>query len=377
MTRSEDTSSDTHPSEPVGANDPRDLTLPLYGATFGHAVSRFFRSYARFSGRASRSEYWWVQLAIAIVAIFCVAIVAVAGEPSALGRLSLAPVVVFVLVCAVPNWALLVRRLHDADLSGWMSLLFLLPYIGSVFPIIFGVLPAKALGERFDRRDDYDDGDDDDDSAPGWDAIDAAFARLYPGLGDAAPHFGRTDARLPGQGIWGITAYPNTAAPQPHWHLVTYGFSNVFASDPSPDEDDTWADFEWTFRVAADIDLTQPLAPQVPTWSLILLQRLGDLVFSGTDALDVGHRIKVGGPITLGEPQTDLTAIMFGDDPALAAIDTGFGRLRFVQLVGVTDDTVTSAQALDNGVAGTLQILEKIAETNPLLITDINHPTSR
>ncbi|MDT0550606.1 suppressor of fused domain protein, partial [Streptomyces lonegramiae] len=69
--------------------------------------------------------------------------------------------------------------------------------------------------------------------------------------------------------------------------------------------------------------------------------------------------------------------IMFGDDPALAAIDTGFGRLRFVQLVGVTDDTVTSAQALDNGVAGTLQILDKIAETNPLLITDINHPTSR
>ncbi|MDF3336219.1 DUF805 domain-containing protein [Mycolicibacterium septicum] len=373
MARSEEPASDAHQiSQPLGATDPRDLTLPLYGATFGQAVARFFRSYARFSGRASRSEYWWVQLAVATVAIFCVAIVAVAGDSSALGRMSLVPVAVFVLVCVVPSWALLVRRLHDADLSGWMCLLLLLPYIGSVLAIVFGVLPSKPLGERFDRRDDYD-----DDSAPGWDAIDHAFARLYPGLGEAAPHFGRTDARLPGDGIWGITAYPNTSAPQPHWHLVTYGFSNVFASDPSPDEDDTWADFEWTFRVAADIDLTQPLAPQVPTWSLLLLQRLGDLVFSGTDALDIGHRIKVGGPITLGEPQTDLTAIMFVEDPQLTQVGRGVARVRFVQLVGVTDDTVAAAQSLNNGTEGTLQILEKIAETNPLLITDINHPTSR
>lgn len=374
MARSEETASDAHhPSKPHGATDPRDLTLPLYGATLSQAVSRFFRSYARFSGRASRSEYWWVQLAVAVVALFCVAIVAVAGDPSALGRMSLVPVAVFVLVCVVPSWALLVRRLHDADLSGWMSLLVLLPYIGSVFPIVFGVLPSKPLGDRFDRRDDYDD----DDSAPGWDAIDAAFARLYPGLGEAAPHFGRTDARLPGEGVWGITAYPNTAASQPHWHLVTYGFSNVFESAPGPDDEDIWADFEWTFRVAADIDLTQPLAAQVPTWSVLLMQRLGDLVFSGTDALDVGHRIKVGGPITLGEPQTDLTAIMFGEDPQLTQINTGVGRLRFVQLVGVTDDTVAAAQALNNGTAGTLQILEKMAETNPLLVTDLNHPTSR
>ncbi|CQD14122.1 DUF805 domain-containing protein [Mycolicibacterium senegalense] len=158
MARSEETSFDAqHPAEPLGATDPRDLTLPLYGATFGQAVTRFFRSYARFSGRASRSEYWWVQLAVAAVAIFCVAIVAVAGDPSALGRLSLVPVAVFVLVCVIPSWALLVRRLHDADLSGWMCLLLLLPYIGSVLAIVFGVLPSKPLGERFDRRDVYDD----------------------------------------------------------------------------------------------------------------------------------------------------------------------------------------------------------------------------
>ncbi|MEV0674659.1 DUF805 domain-containing protein [Mycobacterium sp. NPDC050441] len=153
MIHSEGTPFDTHPEyEPVGATDPADLTLPLYGATFGQALSRFFRSYARFSGRASRSEYWWVQLAVTVVAVLCVAFVAVAGDASALGRLSLVPVVVFVLVCVVPSWALLVRRLHDADLSGWLSLLTVVPYIGFVLPVVFGVLPSKHFGERFDRR---------------------------------------------------------------------------------------------------------------------------------------------------------------------------------------------------------------------------------
>jgi hypothetical protein len=43
------------------------LDKPLYGATFGQAISRFFKKYATFSGRASRSEYWWWVLASAII----------------------------------------------------------------------------------------------------------------------------------------------------------------------------------------------------------------------------------------------------------------------------------------------------------------------
>ncbi len=149
MTRSEQSFTEApYPSHPLGATDPRDLTLPLYGATFDQAVSRFFRSYARFSGRASRSEYWWVQLAYTLALILCGVLVAAAGDNATLGGLALVAVGVVVLGSAIPGWALLVRRLHDANLSGWMILLTVLPYVG----LIFGVLPSKALGERFDRR---------------------------------------------------------------------------------------------------------------------------------------------------------------------------------------------------------------------------------
>ncbi|MBF9319484.1 DUF805 domain-containing protein [Mycobacteroides chelonae] len=138
-------------SEPLGATDPRDLTLPLYGATFGQAITRFFRSYARFSGRASRSEYWWVMLAQTAAAGLLVGGVAV-GTEGALERLGVTVLIGFVLVWAIPAWALTVRRLHDADFSGWMALLAILPYIGSLMPIIFGFLPSKPRGECFDRR---------------------------------------------------------------------------------------------------------------------------------------------------------------------------------------------------------------------------------
>lgn len=42
---------------------------PLYGAPFGAAVRRFWRGYVVFSGRASRSEFWWAFLFVSIIGI--------------------------------------------------------------------------------------------------------------------------------------------------------------------------------------------------------------------------------------------------------------------------------------------------------------------
>ncbi|PRZ15620.1 DUF805 domain-containing protein [Nesterenkonia sandarakina] len=48
------------------ASDPR-LNEPLYGASLGQAIRRFFGKYAHFKGYASRSEYWWIQLFMAVI----------------------------------------------------------------------------------------------------------------------------------------------------------------------------------------------------------------------------------------------------------------------------------------------------------------------
>ena len=45
------------------------LWAPLYGASLPQAFQRFFKKYADFSGRASRSEYWWWYLVSFLVTV--------------------------------------------------------------------------------------------------------------------------------------------------------------------------------------------------------------------------------------------------------------------------------------------------------------------
>ena len=47
------------PSGAVSSAPPPPLELPHYGIGFVDAVKRAFKKYATFTGRASRSEYWW------------------------------------------------------------------------------------------------------------------------------------------------------------------------------------------------------------------------------------------------------------------------------------------------------------------------------
>ncbi|MDO7881334.1 DUF805 domain-containing protein [Salinibacterium soli] len=139
------------------------LSQPLYGATFGQAVQRFFSKYAVFSGRASRSEFWWawlffVLLNAAFGIVFAI-VMAATGTPTASGAVQITAPGVVVLVlwgvvllgAIIPEIALTVRRLHDANFSGWMYLLHLIPYLGGLIVLILNLLPSNPQGARFDR----------------------------------------------------------------------------------------------------------------------------------------------------------------------------------------------------------------------------------
>lgn len=139
------------------------LSQPLYGATFGQAASRFFAKYATFSGRASRSEFWWSYLLFFIIVMPLAALagitIGLTGEPTASGGVRItAPGVIalivvglIVLALLIPRISVTVRRLHDANFSGWIFLLVLIPQIGGLIVLIFNILPSNPEGARFDR----------------------------------------------------------------------------------------------------------------------------------------------------------------------------------------------------------------------------------
>lgn len=150
----------------MSAYDPTTPDLPLPGASFGVAFRRFWQRSLVFSGRASRSEYWWAALANGLLGLALYALTLglllggsalnESGSGAAVVLFSLGGVfglllVLFGLAQIVASIALGVRRLHDANFSGLLYLLALIPYLGGLILLILNLLPSDPAGRRFDR----------------------------------------------------------------------------------------------------------------------------------------------------------------------------------------------------------------------------------
>lgn len=100
--------------------------------------------YVNFSGRASRSEYWYFILFCFLVGILLGLISGVAP-----GLKSTCNIILFIfqLVIIIPSIAVLTRRLHDHDKSGWWQLISLIPIIGGLY-IFFLNCRRGTIGEN-------------------------------------------------------------------------------------------------------------------------------------------------------------------------------------------------------------------------------------
>ena len=130
--------------QPFG--QPGALSLPLPSASLGQAVGRLYGKYAVFGGRASRSEFWWVQLFMAGVIVLAAMLDSLIGTDVVAGLFGM-----FALASIVPCLALTVRRLHDANFSGGMAALWLVPYVGILIVGILALMPSSPQGARFDK----------------------------------------------------------------------------------------------------------------------------------------------------------------------------------------------------------------------------------
>jgi len=93
------------------------------------AVKACFVKYGDFSGRATRSEYWWFALAVLL------------GSAVTL-TIAHKLYVLFSLVTLLPMIAAGARRLHDTNRSGWWQLLGLVP-LGVIVVVIFLIQPSR------------------------------------------------------------------------------------------------------------------------------------------------------------------------------------------------------------------------------------------
>ena len=103
---------------------------------FGQAISSCLSKYATFSGRASRSEFWWFFLFQILISL----------AASMLGE-TINGLVALGLV--LPALAVGTRRLHDIGKSGWWQVI-MLTVIGLLVLIYWWVQPTDEGGNAYE-----------------------------------------------------------------------------------------------------------------------------------------------------------------------------------------------------------------------------------
>jgi uncharacterized membrane protein YhaH (DUF805 family) len=106
------------------------LNINLFGEIM--PLLDFFFS---FQGRVRRSHYWYYMIGsnlAYIVLLFLLAIIASDGEEALMDGVS----IVLGLLMMISGLAVMTRRWHDRDKSGWWSLILLIPIVGTIYSFI-------------------------------------------------------------------------------------------------------------------------------------------------------------------------------------------------------------------------------------------------
>ena len=139
-----------------------------YTNMFAAYAAYWRRGFTEWAGTSSRSEYWWTALVNFLISVIWAIVVtsAVFGiNDIAATNFVYSPVVdilsigflAYGIVAFIPSLSLLVRRLHDAGLSAWWTLLFILTIfpgldiVCSIIMMIFVLLPTQKKGNPYHK----------------------------------------------------------------------------------------------------------------------------------------------------------------------------------------------------------------------------------
>ena len=116
-----------------------------------NAYKNFFKGYVDFTGRSTRSEYWWIWLTNMILLVpFYSAYFKVLANPRneaalmALGGIAII-YMIFGLALILPMLALTVRRLRDAGFHWALIFVIFIPMVGALALLALLAMPTKQV----------------------------------------------------------------------------------------------------------------------------------------------------------------------------------------------------------------------------------------
>ena len=112
------------------------------------AYKNFFKGYVDFSGRSTRSDYWWIYLTNFFLGVFLYVAVysTVVSNPNSIEAVETAKSLTYFsifwfLVFFLPGLALTIRRLRDAGFHWALIFVALIPWVGSIALLVLLAFP--------------------------------------------------------------------------------------------------------------------------------------------------------------------------------------------------------------------------------------------
>lgn len=208
----------------------------------------------------------------------------------------------------------------------------------------------------------------------GWDCIDEVLEKVYPN--QEPRHYATIHKYMLGgeDPLDGISIYDNQEQ-EFHRHIVSYGMSELYYSPESAENEFSGWGFEFTMRIVPfKEDKDSEKSKNEPYWAMNMMQNLARYVFESKKWFEAYHFIPANGGIRL-ECDTQLVALVFAPDPQLGTIQTPNGEVAFLQMVGITQQELDWLYQ-DPSISRVEELVNKMREDNPLLITDLNRKKS-
>lgn len=214
--------------------------------------------------------------------------------------------------------------------------------------------------EEFKKRHESD-----EEWAPGWAAIDAAFDKVYPGQNPA--HFA---TNMVARAIFGGDQYLDGCSifdsSKGYKHIVTYGMSELYFSEESfGGEWSKWG-YEMTIKLA-ETDNENCM------WAIDMLSNLARYTYTQKNFFEPEQYVAGNGTSLCRNRESAITALIITNDTEAEGVDTVYGRMDFLQLVGITQREFDTIKGQRNNIR---LLLERMKEDNPDLVTDLNRTKS-
>lgn len=170
--------------------------------------------------------------------------------------------------------------------------------------------------------------------SPGWDAIDEEAKRVYPGQDNPKHYAAIIKWKLGGPDpLDGISVFDGGD----YWHFVTYGLSELYEKES---EDKEWSGYgmEFTFKLKKGQRDDEIQEEDEIKCICGLLQQIARITFKNGEIFNPFEYLYTGQTEGIDSRQiSNITGFITIPDTQFRTLNTEFGRVDFVEFIGVTD----------------------------------------